>query len=315
MPDYYLWIKPLQLFYAIMPNSLYDLQFEQPRNNDLGAQLKEIIDFLRFMDENPAAKNIVINLKNIRFVQPTFILALAALSDILEKKGSSLNIDQPLVGLCSSYLKIIKFPIGIKPDLLESWESKLKKFSYKTYLPIINFPTDKSETNSTIREKLFSQLNQLIKNKLNLEPDFENAFSYLISEISDNIIEHSGIDRGWLMVQYYPNTLYIDICIIDTGKTILGSYKDACHDEIKDDATAIENALQGISTKSIERGTGLRTSMAISMDGLEGDFVLYSGYALYYRKRITSLPVRWPGTFVAIRIKSRVNNFSIYNFV
>jgi hypothetical protein len=298
-----------------MPDSLYDLQFEQPRNNNLGAQLKEIIDFIRFIDNHPKAKNIIMNLTNIRFVQPTFILALAALSDILGKRGSSLAINQPVEGFCSSYLNRIKFPSGIKPDELESWESKLKKYKYKSYLPIINFPTDKSEVNTNVRERLFSQLNLLIKNKLNLEPDYENAVCYLISEISDNIIEHSGNERGWLMVQYYPNTLYLDICIIDTGKTILGSYHDTGHDEIKDDTTAIEKALQGISTKSIERGSGLRTSRAISMDGLEGDFVLYSGHALYYRKSITYLPVRWPGTFVAIRMKSSVMNFSIYNFV
>lgn len=298
-----------------MPNKIYDLQFEQPRNNNLGAQLKEIIDFIRFINENPKANKIIINLTNIRFVQPTFILALAALSDRLGEKGSSLTINQPVEGLCSSYLNKIKFPVGIKPDKLDSWESKLKKYKYKTYLPIINFPTDKSEVNTNVRERLFSQLNLLIKNRLNLEPDFENAVSYLISEICDNIIEHSGDERGWLMVQYYPNTLYLDICIIDTGKTILGSYLDNGRDDIKDDTTAIEKALQGISTKSIERGTGLRTSRAISMDGLEGDFVLYSGHALYYRKRITYLPIRWSGTFVAIRIKSRVPNFSIYNFI
>jgi anti-sigma regulatory factor (Ser/Thr protein kinase) len=260
-----------------MSDTVYDLQFAQPRNNDLGAQLKEIIDFIRFIDETPKAKNIIINLKNVRFVHPTFILAIAALSDLLEKKGSTLKIGQPIEGLCSSYLSIIKFPSGIKPDKLESWESKLKKFKYKTYFPIINFPADKVVNNTSLREKLFSELNLLLKNRLNLDPDYENALSYLISEISDNIIEHSGIDRGWLMVQYYPNTLYVDICIIDTGKTILGSYKDAGHDDIGDDATAIEKALQGISTKSVERGTGLRTSMAISMDGLEGDFILYSG--------------------------------------
>lgn len=117
------------------------------------------------------------------------------------------------------------------------------------------------------------------------------------------------------MVQYYPNTLYLDICIIDTGKIILGSYFDNGRDDVKDDTTAIEKALQGISTKSIERGTGLRSSRAISMDGLEGDLVLYSGHAMYFKKSINYLPIRWPGTFVAIRIKSRVKNFSIYNFV
>jgi hypothetical protein len=298
-----------------MPNSLYDLVFEQPRNNNLGAQLKEIIDFISFIEKNPNAKNIILNLKNIRFVQPTFILALAALSDILGKRGSSLTVNQPIVGLCSSYLNKIKFPAGIKPDELTSWESKLKKYRYRTYLPIINFPTDKSGVNTDVRERLFSQINLLIKNKLNLEPDFESAVSYLISEISDNIIEHSGNERGWLTVTYYPNTLYLDICIIDTGKTILGSYQDGGKVDITDDTTAVEKALEGISTKSEERGTGLRTSRAISMDGLEGDFILYSGHALYYRKSITHLPIRWPGTFVAVRIKSRVPNFSLYNFV
>ena len=298
-----------------MPDKSYILQFEQPRNNNLGAQLKEIIDFIRFINENPQAKNIIISLTNIRFVQPTFILALAALSDSLGKRGSALAIDQPAEGLCTSYLNKIKFPMGIKPDELISWESKLKKYRYKTFLPIINFPTDKSEVNSSVRERLFSQLNFLIRDRLNLESDYENAVSYLISEISDNIIEHSGDERGWLMVQYYPNTLYLDICIVDTGKTILGSYLDSGRSDIKDDTTAIEKALEGISTKSIERGTGLRTSRAISMDGLEGDFVLYSGHALYFKKCINYLPIRWPGTFVAIRIKRRVLNFSIYNFV
>jgi anti-sigma regulatory factor (Ser/Thr protein kinase) len=297
-----------------MPDSYYDLQFEQPRNNNLGAPLKEVIDFLSFIEKNPKAKNIIINLSNMRFVQPTFILALASLSDKLRKRDCALSVNQPVIGLCSSYLRRINFPEGIKPDEV-SWESVLARYRDKTFLPIINFPCDKSEINTNAREKLFSQLNLLIKKRLKLATDYESAVSYLISEISDNIIEHSGTDRGWLMVQFYPNTFYLDICIIDTGKTILGSYQDSGSSEIKDDTTAIERALAGISTKSIERGTGLRTSRAISTDGLEGDFLLYSGNALFYKNSITRLPANWPGTFVAMRINSRVTNFSLYNFV
>jgi hypothetical protein len=298
-----------------MLGRIYDLKFVQPRDNSLGKQLKEVLDFINFMDSNPDAQNIVINLKNIRFVQPTFILALAVLSDVLDKRGSTLLINQPILGLCSSYLTKISFPTGIKPDMLSSWESILKKYSGKTYLPIINFPTDQGEKNTILIERLLSQLNYLIKTRLDLEPDYESAISYLISEISDNIIQHSGNDRGWLMVQYYPNTLYLDICIVDTGKTILGSYRDSGHHEIENDIQAIDMALQGLSAKSNDRGTGIRTTRAIAMDGLEGEFILFSGHALYYRNSITSLPVRWPGTFVAIRIKNRIKNFSIYNFI
>lgn len=298
-----------------MPDKVYDLQFEQPRNNLLGTQLKEVIDFINFIDKNPLAKNIIVNLKNIRFVQPTFILSLAVLSDILGKKGSTLTFNQPVDGLCTSYLNRINFPSGIRPDKISSWADILRKYESRTYLPIINFPTDRSEINSNIRERLLSQLNLLIKTKLRLDPEYEGAVSYLISEITDNIIEHSGYDRGWLMVQYYPTTLYLDICIIDTGKTILGSYRDHGRSEITSDTIALENALQGLSTKSDDRGTGLRTSRAISMDGLEGDFVLFSGHALYYRKSISYLPVKWPGTFVAMRIKNGIKKFSIYNFI
>lgn len=298
-----------------MPNSIYNLQFHQPSNNTLGSQLKEVIDFINFIESNPQARNIIVNLEHVRFVQPTFILALAVLSDILEKKGSTLSFNQPENGDCSSYLKTISFPSGIRPDLVSDWKEVLSKNTRRTYLPIINFPTDRSTLNTDVRERLLSQVNFLIKTRLNIGSEYQNAISYLISEMTDNIIEHSGIDRGWLMVQYYPKTLYLDICLIDNGKTILGSYKDNGRSDISNDTNAIERALQGLSTKRDDRGTGLRTSRAISMDGLEGDFVLFSGNGLYYRKSISLLQTRWPGTFVAMRVKSKVESFSIYNFI
>jgi len=298
-----------------MPNSIYDLQFQQPRSNFLGSQLKEVIDFIEFIDSNPRARNIIINLKNIQFVQPTFILALAVLFDMLEERGSSLIVNQPKDGYCNSYLKYINFPSGIRPDVIKDWERLLNKHPYRTYLPIVNFPTDRDEISTNVREKLLSQINLIIKSRLNIESELQNAVSYLISEITDNIIEHSGINRGWFMVQFYPTTHYLDICLIDAGKTILGSYIDNGMLEIKDDATAIEKALIGLSTKRDDRGTGLRTSRAISMDGLEGDFILYSGNALYFKNKIAILQRKWPGTLVAMRIKSKVEKFDIYSYI
>lgn len=115
---------------------------------------------------------------------------------------------------------------------------------------------------------MLSRINSLIKNNLKLDGNYEAAVSYLISEITDNIIEHSGKDRGWLMVQYYPSSEYLDICIIDTGKTILGSYRDYGIIGAENDSQALDLALAGISTKSQQRGTGLRTSKAISLLGL-----------------------------------------------
>ncbi|NOY36342.1 MAG: hypothetical protein GXO83_02065 [Chlorobi bacterium] len=138
---------------------------------------------------------------------------------------------------------------------------------------------------------------------------------YLISEITDNIIEHAGVNRGWLLIQYYPTNEYLDLCIIDTGKTLLGSYKEHVFTDITTDAEAIKAAIEGISTKGDKRGSGIRTSKAISTIGLQGDFTILSGNSIYYNDKILPLPVHWPGTIIAMRIKKGIQNFSIYNYV
>lgn len=107
----------------------------------------------------------------------------------------------------------------------------------------------------------------------------------------------------------------MDICIIDTGKTILGSYKEHGVNKAENDSRALDLALAGISTKDQDRGTGLRTSNAISSLGLQGDFSIFSGNALFFKNKIFTVPVSWPGTFVAMRIKKGIENFSIYSYV
>ena len=298
-----------------MATSSFGFTFRQPGNNSFGGQIRGIIDFLIYINRNETIRHFILDFNNLRFVQPLFILALAGLGDILLRKGITFEINEPKTKGCLDYLSKIHFPYGIQPDRLASWLDVLKAYEQKRYLPIVNFPADRSEINTSLTNNLLSQINQIVKGNLSLDTEYENAVKYLLSEITDNIIEHSGNERGWLMVQYYPTTLYLDICIIDTGKSILGSYRDYGLSEINTDVIAIEKALNGISTKSIERGTGLRTSRAISLDGLAGDFLLWSGDAMYYNTTITQLPVSWHGTIVAMRIKKDVERFSIYNFI
>ncbi len=298
-----------------MGGSIYSLEFEQPAGKDLGAQLKEIIDFLSFIEDNPNEKEFIINLSKIKFVHPLFVLALASLTDYLKKDGYKIHVQKSIHSPCSAYLDRVYFPSGIKPDDIKNWGDLLNKYKGKNYLPIINFSTSRQREQTNIREKVISKLNSLVKENLNLDSNYESAVIYLISEITDNIIEHSGINRGWISLQYYPTTEYLDICIIDNGKTILGSYKDYEFDDIRNDDEALEAALKGISTKSIERGTGIRTSRAITSLGLNGDFAIFSGKSLYYRDQIAKLKVRWPGTFIALRIKKGIQNFSIYPYI
>ena len=191
----------------------------------------------------------------------------------------------------------------------------MDQYKNKNYLPIINFSTNRDIQATEFREKLISKINALIKENLDLDEKYESAISYLISEMSDNIIEHSGVENGWLSMQYYPTTQYSDLCIIDTGKTILGSYQDHDFKNIDNDEKALKAAIDGISTKDLGRGSGIRTTKAIASIGLSGDFLIYSGGTIYYRNRIINLNTDWHGTIIAIRIKKGIQNFSLYNYV
>ena len=68
------------------------------------------------------------------------------------------------------------------------------------------------------------------------------------------------------MAQSYPNQGYTDICIADTGHTIIGSYAENPRTaEISSDIEAIQAAVNGISAKNLpnaeNRGYGFRTSI------------------------------------------------------
>jgi hypothetical protein len=124
-----------------------------------------------------------------------------------------------------NYLSTIQFPSGFKPDLEDNWEFRLKQYRNKNYLPLINFNTLPFETEVINRNNVFSHANTIIKNIAKLPTNYYSGISYLISELSDNVIDHAEIKRGWLSFQYYPTRQYIDFCIGDTGIGLLGSYK------------------------------------------------------------------------------------------
>jgi hypothetical protein len=143
------------------------------------------------------------------------------------------------------------------------------------------------------------------------------GFKYIVSEIIDNVFEHSGTNRAWIFAQYYPTKEYFDLCILDIGKGILGSYKDKGFDEIKTNKDAIENAITGNSTKeyNTERGYGLTTTIKMTRNGFDGDYVLISGNTLFFNNKIIEIPISWQGTIVGIRLYINQPNFNIYEYV
>ena len=125
------------------------------------------------------------------------------------------------------------------------------------------------------------------------------------------------------MVQNYPLKGFLDICILETGIGLLGSYQKFNFQDIETDVQALEQAINGKSTKQITetRGYGIDTSRRMLVDGLKGKYFLLSGSAMYIYtgdfEQIVSLVhnVKWSGTMLALRIPQTVSvgfNYSSY---
>lgn len=288
-----------------------NITLNQPQNDNIGSQLMVLVEAMKIIEKYKTDKEITFDFSKISFVHPVFITSVSSLMSYLSENGY--NVYHCCIN--GSYLQTMCFPLGLKPDELPRWEEMLDNYKGKNYLPVINLPTSRKNQETEIRENLLSKINTLLEINLNLNANYKSAVSYLISEMTDNIVDHSGVSRGWLSAQYYPSKKFLDVCIIDTGKTILGSYAEKGVNDIKNDIIAIEKATSGLSTKDKERGYGIRTTKAMIEEGLKGKFILISGRAILSNNQLTEFPVKWNGTILALRIPQNVANFHYSDFL
>ncbi|MBS3092563.1 ATP-binding protein [Candidatus Pacearchaeota archaeon] len=144
---------------------------------------------------------------------------------------------------------------------------------------------------------------------------------YLVSELSDNISEHSEFTHGSVMVQFFKNKGHIDIGVLDNGLTIPGVYSTNSISFLSD-SDAILKALRGVSTKINEsgRGRGLGTSKRLVQEGLNGEFHILSRNGLVIIKpnqEPVNMDIDAPlnGTFVYMRFKVPEKDLNIYEYV
>lgn len=140
---------------------------------------------------------------------------------------------------------------------------------------------------------------------------------YLLDEAINNIVDHSKEKRGFIFAQSYPSRNFIDICIADTGITILGAYQEKNGKDVNTDKRAIILAANGNSTKdrpgNESRGFGIRTSKEMLVDGLKGKYLLLSGGAFVIKtidkEEVVEVPPElfFKGTILMLRVPSLIN--------
>ena len=271
-------------------------------NLETKKQLKSLIRILQnFQKEN------FIDFSKIDWIQPILLLPLSAFIDKNNFKYKNIS------SIISDYLNIIKFPEGV--DNKNTFQRILQSSS-KTYTPIIKLKNNNTKDREDFKNLFFEKLFQFLPK--NQEKDNKNSYWLPLSELITNIFEHSGENFGYTLLQYYPNKKVLEVCIVDTGKGFSENYKQ--HQNINlSDIEAIREALKGNSTKGEERGYGLRTSKDLITKGMQGEFILISGEALYFadskKEQIFPFPINWQGVIVSYRVPLPESKVDIYNFV
>lgn len=270
----------------------------QPRfswNHSLGAQLKHIRGAIKSFD----------GLEEIDFHQLDFSPPLLAIFYSTQLSlHSAIDFDPTNIG---SYQSHIYFPNGIDPSQDHNWEDVLCGYENSTYLPIIKFNSAKSATETVVRESIISHVGKMIREITKIPVNYFSAISYLLSELTDNIVDHSRHGYGWISFQYYPTSGFMDICLADTGIGVLGSYKayvgEQDYSHIDDDLTAIERMIKGDSTKMFkERGFGVHTSRSMLVNGLKGHFIYLSGNGLLIDFDLMNFSESFQGSMALLRI-------------
>lgn len=257
-----------------------------------------------------AMEDVSLDLSNCEFVTPSFVVPLLV---YLKSKPNQVQIVNT-----SKYLDRIQFrEYGVASDEMSGPEfsAYMSAYSPKSYIPIVRFST-KSNRSVDIGIVL-SVIENLLVRQTNISNNVLFGIKYMLGELTDNISEHSRSESGYIFAQAYPNLGYIDICLADTGVTLLGSYSSLGGVEIDSDIEAMRAATKGISTKNLpdaeNRGYGIITSVAMAVKGLHGSFMMISGNACYGTtingSAYVGVPdnIHFKGTIISLRIPCDAN--------
>jgi anti-sigma regulatory factor (Ser/Thr protein kinase) len=241
-----------------------------------------------------------LDLTNITFFHPTTLLPLF----ILMQKLDDTSIILPRNPDISNYIEIAKGQQTVQGQ--------------KTYVPLTRLTRDPQE-----KEIVLARILELGKD-VEVVAKNPDAFSLIVYELVENIYEHSGFKVAYVLDQKYPRISKLEICFVDDGITIPGSFeKIGLRYEKQEHHKAIHDALNGLSSKKEEgRGTGLTNVSRIVKEGFKGEMFLVSGFGAVYLAG-SKEPVYYKlyeatsfsGTLVSIRAPLTAGKINIYNVV
>lgn len=186
-----------------------------------------------------------------------------------------------------------------------------KEKSNATIFPLIklkNFQKNYFQITDDI-ESYLSDLTDEIVDLINLNIDIQ-SFNLLFYELLNNIYKHSKFNNAYVLCYEYSQANMVDICIIDDGISIPGSFEES-NIKVINDSEIIFEAINGGTTDKEKyglHGRGLNTIVSIITLGYGEEMLIASrsGTCTITQDGVKlcddSLFIR--GTFVALRINT-----------
>ncbi|WDF77123.1 ATP-binding protein [Mucilaginibacter sp. KACC 22773] len=157
---------------------------------------------------------------------------------------------------------------------------------------------------------LQDELNMILYQNGGINKEVLQLLFYCLSEIMDNIIVHSGLEKGWVSAQYYPNRHEIRLTICDHGDGIHHSLTHNPKSRYKEvtEPEALDLCIQRGVTNGEGLGFGLFATSQFILKN-DGDLLIYSGnhYLLAHHGDYQIHEGNYyKGTLVSLRINTDV---------
>ncbi|MFC7098857.1 hypothetical protein [Halobaculum marinum] len=256
--------------------------------------------------------SITIDLSNNNWFTPVFLTPLSVKLNQLRNRGTEVSVNLPRHTGIQIYMDQIGFPFGANNP----------RQQYKRHLPLCRLNTDDDDDAIDV---IGQELRRIIKRHFGgLDAGQTQGINLPISEIIDNVDQHSECNCGAVLVQQYEDRGCLDICIVDDGVTIPGNFEKHGK-EFDSDYDAIRLAATGeVSTRGNEghraRGYGIRSMTKLITDGLNGKVLISSRDATHFHAAGQSprqvLHGRsWAGTLFLGRMDLPGEDFRVNDYV
>lgn len=222
-------------------------------------QIKEMLAFLENIKHEAGkarSAKIELDLSRIEWILPCASLLLSHRISELRSEGCKVDITAPRSQAVVNHLKQIGFPFG-------------NEDRPHTCFPICHF-------RNNVPQHLNEMFRFIDQNFPKVE-NYQNGLKYVLSELADNLEQHSAFGHATVMAQCFEKKGYIDIGIMDNGITIPGRFEKSGI-TFNEDFEAVNLALNGKSTKAQEegRGWGLPTTSELMSKGFKGSLLIIS---------------------------------------